>query len=90
MSAGSDKKDTDKKRKRRKKSEGGKREHVCGCGKAYLSYPALYTHVKQKHGGVPQAGGTKKSKPRGRPKVKPFPFSNYLIPLKAHGIEIWQ
>ena len=27
------------------------RNHLCGCGKEYLSYPALYTHIKQKHGG---------------------------------------
>ena len=42
----SNKKEIDKKRKRRKKNEGGKRDHICGCGKAYLSYPALYTHIK--------------------------------------------
>jgi hypothetical protein len=34
------------KRKRRKKDEGGERTFICGCGKAYLSYPALYTHTK--------------------------------------------
>lgn len=24
---------------------------VCSCGKDYLSYAALFTHIKQKHGG---------------------------------------
>ena len=27
----------------------GERKFICGCGKTYLSYPALYTHVKIKH-----------------------------------------
>jgi len=26
-----------------------RRNFYCGCNKAYLSYPALYTHVKNKH-----------------------------------------
>ena len=26
----------------------------CNCGKSYLSYPALYTHVKTKHNGKPE------------------------------------
>lgn len=36
---------------RRQRTSEGIRYHVCGCGKEYLSYPALYTHVKIKHGG---------------------------------------
>lgn len=39
------------KSKRRSRKELGKRDYRCGCGKSYLSYPALYTHVKQKHDG---------------------------------------
>jgi hypothetical protein len=27
------------------------RPYVCGCGKSYQSYPAIYTHAKNKHGG---------------------------------------
>lgn len=27
------------------------RNFICSCGKAYLSYAALFTHIKQKHGG---------------------------------------
>lgn len=35
---------------------------MCGCNKAYLSYPALYTHVKNKHGGVFPIGSNAKRK----------------------------
>lgn len=34
--------------KRTRNSE-GERDYVCPCGKAYLSWPALYTHIKSKH-----------------------------------------
>lgn len=27
---------------------------ICGCGRSYLSYPALYIHVRNKHNGVRQ------------------------------------
>ena len=27
------------------------RDYVCPCGKTYLSYPAIFTHIKLKHGG---------------------------------------
>ena len=27
------------------------REYKCPCGKDYLSYPALFTHIKLKHNG---------------------------------------
>lgn len=27
------------------------RQFICACGKAYFSYAALFTHVKQKHDG---------------------------------------
>ena len=45
---------------RRKRTSNGTRNHVCGCNKEYLSYPALYTHVKIKHGGVFPSGSTSK------------------------------
>lgn len=32
------------------------RNYLCGCGKAYLSYPALYTHIKNKHNKVAPEG----------------------------------
>lgn len=40
------------KKKRRPRSAAGAWNYLCGCGKAYLSYPALYTHVKNKHTGI--------------------------------------
>ena len=33
---------------------------MCGCKKEYLSYPALYTHVKLKHDGKFPQGSTSK------------------------------
>ena len=40
----------EKVRKTRKDKEG--RKFICGaCGLGYLSYPALYTHIKTKHDG---------------------------------------
>lgn len=45
------------------------RDFNCGCGKKYLSYPALYTHVKQKHNGVSPSGTTEIEKKKcGRPR----------------------
>ena len=53
------------------------RDYKCPCGKTYLSYAALFTHIKQKHDGkvsysIIQAPGQiqkpkVESKPRGRP-----------------------
>lgn len=40
-----------KKRERRSRDDNFQRSHVCGCGKSYLSYAALYTHIKTKHEG---------------------------------------
>src|ERR1700743_3623896 len=40
-----------KQRKRRTLSETTKRDFVCGCGKSYVSYPAIYLHVQRKHNG---------------------------------------
>lgn len=64
----------------RKPSEGAPKMFQCSCGKAYLSYSALYSHNKQKHGGEPTnlpsgRGGRKRGRPpkngdavRSRPK----------------------
>src|SRR5690349_6474294 len=66
-------------KKRRGKGEAGEGNYVCGCGKAYLSYPALYTHIKTKHDGVTPLGTTQpqasNKSGRGRPKVY---FSSYF------------
>ena len=37
--------------KRTRNQSETKRDYGCPCGKTYLSYPALFTHVKQKHEG---------------------------------------
>lgn len=61
------------KRARRSKADNDGRNYDCSfCGKSYLSYPALYTHKKNKHREeenkivAESAGG----KSRGRPKSK--------------------
>lgn len=62
--------------KRRSKNDNIGRTYQCGCGKSYLSYPALYTHIKQKHGGHPPEGTNSAQlhtgRGRGRPR-KPRP-----------------
>jgi len=46
-------------RGRRRKSKNDREEernYICGCGKDYFSYPALYTHIKNKHNGKAPEG----------------------------------
>ena len=58
-----------KKRERRSKDDNFQRNYICGCGKSYLSYAALYTHAKTKHEGVfPEGTTTMHKKKQGRPK----------------------
>lgn len=53
-----------KKVHRRSKNDVEGRNFICKlCGKSYLSYPALYTHSKQKHNTCNTSG-----RGRGRPK----------------------
>lgn len=58
--------------KRRSKNDVKDRNYRWGWGKKYLSYPALYTHIKQKHDGVDPPGTQtamqKSSRGRGRPR----------------------
>lgn len=62
------------KSKRRTRFESNQdRNYSCGCGKSYLSYPALYLHLRNKHKGVapegtllPKQGG---QNTRGRPRT---------------------
>jgi hypothetical protein len=65
------------KQKRRSKNDSNGRDYVCGCGKTYLSYPALYTHIKTKHNGKTpdgtNANQVQNGKGRGRPR------KNFLI-----------
>ena len=42
--------------RRRSKKDKVNRNFICGCGKTYLSYPALYTHIKNKHNSTPPSG----------------------------------
>lgn len=56
-------------RKRRSKHDNSQRNYICGCGKSYLSYAALYTHAKTKHNGeFPDGTTTLSKKKQGRPK----------------------
>lgn len=58
-----------KKRERRSKELSFQRNYVCGCGKSYLSYAALYTHAKTKHEGVfPEGTATLHKKKQSKPK----------------------
>src|SRR5690554_2576712 len=66
-----------KQRKRRTLSETSKRDFVCGCGKKYVSYPAIYLHVQRKHNSewpkdtiIPEKTNDQEKVKRGRPKVK--------------------
>ena len=83
---------TIEKQKRRSKTDSTNRTFGCGCGKSYLSYPALYTHIKTKHDGFNPQGTTASSmstcKKRGRPK-KPLDEEidvvKYLVDLNMFG-----
>ena len=55
------------KNKRRSKRDKTGRNYICGCGKNYLSYPALYTHIKNKHEGVSPSGTTLQPQSRVKP-----------------------
>ena len=58
--------------KRRSKREVEGRNYVCKmCSKSYLSYPALYTHYKQKHNTNNSSG-----RGRGRPKKENLELEN--------------
>lgn len=61
--------ETEQKRKRRSKDNKIERNYICGCGKSYLSYAALYTHARTKHDGVFPKNTTTLHKKRGT-KVK--------------------
>lgn len=86
--------DLQKKKKRRPRCAAGERNYHCGCGKAYLSYPALYTHVKNKHDGVFPIGSNAKRKIQRQPDddtealfIKDVPgfykdFSEFLIQIE--------
>lgn len=64
--------------KRIRNQTDSQRDYGCPCGKTYLSYPALFTHIKYKHDGkvpyffIKAPGKLVKPTPekaRGRPKI---------------------
>ena len=66
-----------KQRKRRTLSETSKRDFICGCGRSYVSYPAIYLHVQRKHNCewpentvIPEKANDQDKVKRGRPKVR--------------------
>jgi hypothetical protein len=75
-SQGGDEDGTNKGGKRRSKNDNAGRDFKCKyCDKTYLSYPALYTHMKQKHSKGPD--GELRNPPtsgrgRGRPRKNPY------------------
>lgn len=66
-----------KKQKRRSKNDVQGRDHRCNyCDKTYLSYPALYTHMKNKHAKGPDGQpliNINSGRGRGRPKKNTNP-----------------
>lgn len=73
------------KSKRRSKNDVDGRDFKCKyCDKTYLSYPALYTHMKQKHSKGPD--GEVRTPPtsgrgRGRPRKNVSALSSLIHPL---------
>lgn len=66
------------KQKRRSKNDSKGRDYTCGCGKTYLSYPALYTHIRTKHNGkIPD--GTNANQVQNKIKGRGRPRKNFLI-----------
>ena len=63
--------------KRRSKNDCIGRDYVCGCGKTYLSYPALYTHIKTKHNGKTPEGTNANQVQSGRGRGRPR--KNFLV-----------
>ncbi len=80
--------------KRRSKNDIDGRDHRCKyCEKTYLSYPALYTHIKQKHKMGPD--GEQRTPPssgrgRGRPRknVGIICLNNFYLALHKTRSEI--
>ena len=67
------------KKKRRSKFDQMGRSYTCGCGKRYLSYPALYTHIKTKHSGRHPPGTNTPRFYNGNPRGRGRPKKVYII-----------
>jgi hypothetical protein len=65
--------------KRRSKTDPEGRRFQCGCGKTYLSYPALYTHIKNKHGGDQPNGTNVPTGKGGRGRPRKYPEGGLRI-----------
>ena len=72
-----------KKQKRRSKNDVDGRDYKCTfCDKTYLSYPALYTHMKNKHAKGPDGQpliAFNSGRGRGRPKKNTFGSSRNAV-----------
>jgi hypothetical protein len=83
------------KKKRRKKDEIEKKKFICDiCDKGYYSYPAIYTHKRNKHNIIPVTGKQNTFKRRNIFKFNKFPnveqskltekiITKYLVKLKS-------
>lgn len=74
-----------KKQKRRSKNDIHGRDYKCTfCDKTYLSYPALYTHMKNKHAKGPDGQpliAFNSGRGRGRPKKNALGSRNHVEPI---------
>lgn len=75
---------TEMKGKRRNKNDSEGRTYKCGCGKMYLSYPALYTHIKTKHEGITPEGTNAPQFKNGRGRGRPRKIKDTTAPIKAY------
>jgi len=57
--------------KKTRNTKDGERNHICGCGKAYKSYPALYLHIQRKHNGETPDNTVKNETTKSKPTVRP-------------------
>ena len=77
-----------KKQKRRSKNDVHGRDHRCTfCEKTYLSYPALYTHIKNKHARGPDGQPLiqfNSGRGRGRPKKNSLGHRNQVEPTSRN------
>lgn len=53
------------------------RRWACGCGKIYLTYGALYSHTRVKHGGVQPPGSVRLRDLNRKPRVEKFHAERY-------------
>jgi hypothetical protein len=78
-------------RKRRTLSETSKRDFKCGCGKNYVSYPAIYLHIQRKHNSVTPPNTVIPEKPENKDKVKrgrPKKEKNNMLDIPDADVEV--